>query len=65
MIHNHKFKVWQVYPSKVPPLTEEVLATTEYENKEIQEICNSIDVIKNISVQLMSMVNIGQDRKVI
>lgn len=29
--------------------TEEVLATTENENKEIQEICNSIDVIKNLS----------------
>lgn len=36
--------------------TEEVLATTENENKEIQEICNSIDVIKKLSEQLMSMV---------
>lgn len=36
--------------------TEEVLATTENENKEIQEIYNSIDVIKKLSEQLMSMV---------
>lgn len=37
--------------------TEEVLAITENENKEIQEISNSIDVIKQLSEQLMSMVN--------
>jgi methyl-accepting chemotaxis protein len=36
--------------------TEEVLATTENENKEIQDICNYIDVIKNLSEQLMSLV---------
>lgn len=37
--------------------TEEVLATTENENKEIQEIYNSINTIKGLSGQLMDMIS--------
>lgn len=37
--------------------TEEVLATTENQDKEIQAIYNSINTIKELSGQLASMVN--------
>jgi methyl-accepting chemotaxis protein len=38
-------------------ITEEVLATTENEHREIQEICSSLNTIKELSVQLLNIVN--------